>query len=145
MSNALRWRPQLHEGDTVREPFADLPVAVIDPFDIGVVAARALTEQEHAGHSYRLTGPQALLPAERLAVLGEVLGRPLRLVPQPDDEARDAMSANMPPPLVEAFFAFSRGGTYLDNEVGQTTARLLGRPPRTFRDWARAHAGDFTG
>jgi uncharacterized protein YbjT (DUF2867 family) len=145
MSNALRWRPQLHEGDTVREPFADLPVAVIDPFDIGVVAPRALTEQEHAGHSYRLTGPQALLPAERVAILGEVLGRPLRLVPQPDDEAREAMSATMPAQLAEAFFAFSRGGTYLDNEVGPATARLLGRPPRTFRDWARAHAGDFTG
>jgi uncharacterized protein YbjT (DUF2867 family) len=145
MSNALRWRPQLRAGDTVREPFADLPVAVIDPFDIGVVAARALTEQEHAGHSYRLTGPQALLPAERLAILGEVLGRPLRLVPQPDDEARDAMSTDMPAPLVDAFFAFSRGGTYLDNEVGPATARLLGRPPRTFRDWAHAHAGDFNG
>ena len=53
------------------------------------------------------------------------------------------MSTNMPAPLVDAFFAFSRGGTYLDNEVGPTTARLLGRPPRTFRDWAHAHAGDF--
>jgi uncharacterized protein YbjT (DUF2867 family) len=128
----------------VREPFADLPVAVIDPIDLGVVAARTLTEQEHAGHSYRLTGPQALRPAERLAILGEVLGRPLRLVPQPDDEARDAMSTTMPAPLVDAFFAFSRGGTYLDNEVGPTTEALLGRPPPTFRDWAHAHAGDFT-
>ena len=131
--------------ESVREPFADLPVAVIDPFDIGAVAARALTEQEHAGHSYRLTGPQALRPAERLAVLGAARGRPRRLVPQPDDAAREAMSANMPTPLVDAFFAFSRGGTYLDDKVGPTTASLLGRPPRTFRDWAHAHTGDFTG
>jgi uncharacterized protein YbjT (DUF2867 family) len=143
MSNALRWRPQLQAGDTVREPFADLPVAVIDPFDIGVVAARALTEQEHAGRSYRLTGPQALRPAERLAILGEALGRDLRLVPQSDQEARTAMSEVMPPPLVDAFFAFSRGGTYLDDQVTSTTGDLLGRPPRTFRDWAHAHADDF--
>jgi uncharacterized protein YbjT (DUF2867 family) len=143
MSNALRWRPQLQAGDTVREPFADLPVAVIDPFDIGVVAARALTEQEHAGRSYRLTGPQALRPAERLAILGEALGRDLRLVPQSDQEARAAMSEVMPPPLVDAFFAFARGGTYLDDQVTSTTGDLLGRPPRTFRDWAHAHAGDF--
>jgi uncharacterized protein YbjT (DUF2867 family) len=145
MSNALRWRPQLNDGDTVREPFADLPVAVIDPFDIGAVAARALTEQEHAGRSYRLTGPAALLPAERLAVLGQVLGRDLRLVPQSDPEARSAMSAAMPAPLVEAFFEFSRGGTYLDDQVTGTTEELLGRPPRTFGDWAHAHAGEFTG
>jgi uncharacterized protein YbjT (DUF2867 family) len=145
MSNALRWRPQLNDGDTVREPFADLPVAVIDLFDIGAVAARALTEQEHAGRSYRLTGPAPLLPAERLAILGQVLGRDLRLLPQSDQDARSAMSAAMPAPMVEAFFEFSRGGTYLDDQVTGTTADLLGRAPRTFHDWARTHAGDFTG
>jgi uncharacterized protein YbjT (DUF2867 family) len=144
MSNALRWRPQLNDGDAVSEPFADLPVAVIDPFDIGAIAARTLTEQEHAGRSYRLTGPAALLPAERLAILGQILGRDLRLVPQSDQDARSAMSAAMPAPLVEAFFEFSRGGTYLDDQVTGTTADLLGRAPRTFRDWARTHAGDFS-
>jgi uncharacterized protein YbjT (DUF2867 family) len=34
MSNALRWRPQLKAGNTIREPFADVPVALIDPFDM---------------------------------------------------------------------------------------------------------------
>jgi len=143
MSNALRWRPQLRDGDTVREPFADLPVAVIDPFDIGAMAALALTEEKHAGRSYRLTGPQALLPGDRLAILGQALGRDLRLVPQSDQEARSAMSAAMPAPMVEAFFEFSRGGTYLDDQVTGTTEDLLGRAPRTFHDWAHTHAGDF--
>jgi uncharacterized protein YbjT (DUF2867 family) len=144
MSNALRWLPQLRAGDTVREPFADLPVAVIDPFDIGAVAARALTEQEHAGRSYRLTGPQALLPAERLAILAGALGRDLRLEPLPDDDARREMSEAMPGPIVDAFFEFSRGRTYLDDQVTGTTASLLGRAPRTFHDWAHAHAGEFS-
>ena len=143
MSNALRWLPQLKEGDTVREPFADIPVAVIDPFDIGAVAARALTEPGHAGHTYRLTGPQALLPAERLAILGRILGRELRLVALPDDDARREMSASMPGRLVDAFFEFSRGGTYRDDQVTGTTAELLGQPSRTFADWAPAHAGAF--
>lgn len=136
MSNALRWPPQLKEGDTVREPFGDIPVALIDPFDIGAVAARALTEPGHAGHSYRLTGPQALLPAERLAILSRVLGRELRLVALPDDEARREMSASMPERLVDAFFEFSRGGTYRDDQVTGTTAELLGQPSRTFAGWA---------
>jgi uncharacterized protein YbjT (DUF2867 family) len=143
MSNALRWLPQLRAGDTVREPFADLPVAMIDPFDIGVVAARALTEQEHAGRTYRLTGPQALRPGERLAILSGVLGRDLRLVPLPDDQARQQMSATTPSPIVNAFFEFSRGGTYLDDQVTDVTAGLLSRTPRTFYDWAHAHANEF--
>ena len=141
MSNALRWLPQLKRGAPCAEPFADIPVAMIDPFDIAAVAVQALTVEEHAGHSYRLTGPEALLPAERLAILGGILGRDLRLAPLPDDEARRDMSASMPTALVDAFFEFSRGGTYRDNQVGGTTADLLGRTPRTFGDWARAHAG----
>ncbi len=143
MSNALRWQPQLEQGNTVREPFADLPVAVIDPFDIGAAAARVLTEPGHAGRSYRLTGPRALRPAERLAILGRALGRELTLVPQPDDEARAQMGASMPQPLVDAFFEFSRGGTYLDDEVTPVTAELLDHAPRTFADWAAAHADAF--
>ncbi len=43
MSNALRWTGQLQSGDLVREAFADVRVAVVDPFDIAAVAAAALT------------------------------------------------------------------------------------------------------
>jgi uncharacterized protein YbjT (DUF2867 family) len=42
MSNALQWIPQLRVGDVVREPFADVPIAAIDPFDIAGVAALTL-------------------------------------------------------------------------------------------------------
>lgn len=33
-SNALRWLPQLREGDVVHAPWADVPVPAIDPADI---------------------------------------------------------------------------------------------------------------
>ena len=42
MSNTLQWVPQLRVGDLVRGPFAGVPVAVIDPYDIAAVAAAAL-------------------------------------------------------------------------------------------------------
>jgi uncharacterized protein YbjT (DUF2867 family) len=35
MSNALRRLPQLAAGDVVRVPFAEVPVAAVDPYDIG--------------------------------------------------------------------------------------------------------------
>jgi hypothetical protein len=44
---------------------------------------------------------------------------------------------------VDAFFEFSRAGMYRDDRVTATTAGLLGRPPRTFGDWTRAHADAF--
>lgn len=41
-SNALRWLPQLQQGDTVRAPWPDVPIASIDPADIAAVAATVL-------------------------------------------------------------------------------------------------------
>jgi uncharacterized protein YbjT (DUF2867 family) len=109
---------------------------VIDPADIGEVAAVALTEPGHDGRSHRLTGPEALLPADRLAVLGDLLGRDLRLEPEPDDAARARMVATTPAEVVDAFFRFFRGGEYDDSGTTPTVERILGRPPRTFREWA---------
>ncbi|MEJ2886316.1 SDR family oxidoreductase [Actinomycetospora aeridis] len=140
MSNALQWAPV---PDVVREPFADVPVAVIDPADIGAVAARALTDPALDGRSLRLTGPEATLPADRLPVLAELLGRDLRLEPEPDDDARTRMSAAMPPQYVDAFFRFFRGGEYDDGHVTTAVPDLLGRPARTFRQWAEVHLDAF--
>jgi uncharacterized protein YbjT (DUF2867 family) len=57
MSNALRWLPQLY-GDVGRVAFAGVRVAVIDPADIGAVAAVALRGQGHAGQTYLISGPR---------------------------------------------------------------------------------------
>jgi uncharacterized protein YbjT (DUF2867 family) len=144
MSNTLQWLPQLQAGDVVSEPFADVPISVIDPFDIGAVAALTLTEDGHLGRSYRLTGPSPLLPADRLKVVAGILGRDLTLQAQPDDEARAEMSKAMPEPLVDAFFRFFRAGEYDDAQVDPTAERLLGRPLRSFEEWAQAHQQDFS-
>jgi uncharacterized protein YbjT (DUF2867 family) len=142
-SNALQWAPQLRAGDLVRAPFGGVRVAVIDPFDIAAVAARALTSAGHEGRTYRLTGPQALLPADRVRVLGETLGRDLRFEAQPDAEARAEMSAAMPAEYVDAFFSFYADGTLDESPVLPTVQEITGAHPRTFREWAAAHAGAF--
>jgi uncharacterized protein YbjT (DUF2867 family) len=65
MSNTLPWLPQLQAGDLVRAPFAEVPVAVIDPYDIAAVAAAALTSGGHEGRVYTVSGPESLRPADR--------------------------------------------------------------------------------
>jgi uncharacterized protein YbjT (DUF2867 family) len=112
---------------------------------VGAVAVLALTGDRHAGRSHRLTGPRPLTPGDRVRILGEVLGRRLRLEAEPGDAARSRMAASMPAELVDAFFRFFAAGEYDDSRVTWTVADLLGRPPRTFADWARAHAAAFAG
>jgi uncharacterized protein YbjT (DUF2867 family) len=143
MSNALEWADQIRRGDVVRAPFANVRTAQIDPRDIAAVAATALTTGAHDRRSYRLSGPESLVAADRLAILARVLGRDLRLEPQPDDEARAEMSANMPAEYVDAFFSFFVDGTLDESEVLPTVAEVTGRPPRSFAAWAEEHADAF--
>ena len=51
MSNALQWIPQLRAGDLVRESFADVRVAAVDPHDIAAVVIEALHSPSHVGRS----------------------------------------------------------------------------------------------
>ncbi|HEU5161063.1 MAG TPA: NAD(P)H-binding protein [Streptosporangiaceae bacterium] len=143
MSNTLQWAPQLRAGDVVRAPFAGVRVATIDPYDIAAVAAAALLSGGHEGNAYMLTGPEALLPADRVEVLAKVLGRALRFEAQPDDEARAQLSAAMPVEYVDAFFSFYVDGTLDESRVLPAVEEILGRPPRTFEQWATAHADEF--
>lgn len=143
MANTLRWAPQLAEGDIVREAFTDVPVAMIDPYDIAAVVALCLTTDGHAGHVYTLSGPELLVPADRVRILGEVLGRPLRLEPLSDDEARAQLSKEQPAEYVDAMMSFYVDHTIDVSHVNPTLEQLLGRPARTFSEWATDHAAAF--
>jgi uncharacterized protein YbjT (DUF2867 family) len=140
MSNTFRWVGQLRSGDVVRLPFAGVPISTIDPDDLGAVASAALTDGAHEERSYRLSGPESLRPGEQVAIVAQVLGRDVRFQAQPDDEAREEMSRNMPQQYVDAFFSFFVDGTVDETTVHPTVEQILGRPARTFAQWADANA-----
>jgi uncharacterized protein YbjT (DUF2867 family) len=143
MSNTFRWIPQLRQGDVIRARFARVRAAIIDPDDVGAVAALALTSAGHEGRAYRLSGPESLQPADCVAVLADVLERDLRLEPQTDADARAEMSATMPPAYVEAFCRLYADGELDESDVLATVRDLTGREPRRFEQWALAHADRF--
>jgi uncharacterized protein YbjT (DUF2867 family) len=143
MSNAYRWLPQLEEGDVIQGPFGDVAISTIDPDDLGAVAARALTTADHEGRTYRLSGPEALRPAEQVAIMAKYSGRDLRFEPQTDEEARAEMEGQMPQEYVDAFFDFFREGAVDETTVHPTVSQVTGTEPRSFEAWAEAHADAF--
>jgi uncharacterized protein YbjT (DUF2867 family) len=143
MSNAFRWLPQLRDGDLVRARFAGVAIATIDPADVAAVAVNALTTDELRGRSLRLSGPEALHPADQVRILGAVLGRELRFEAQSDEIARAEMSAAMPRAYVDAFFSFFVDGTIDETTVLPTVREVLGREPGTFERWAAANVEAF--
>ncbi|MER5216942.1 NAD(P)H-binding protein [Streptomyces sp. NPDC002838] len=98
MSNALRLVDQIRKGDTVRVQFPDVYTADIDPYDIAQVALTALLSDAYAGRALEPTGPEALLPADRVRALGEMLGRDLCAVGLTHEETRIELEAGMPKP-----------------------------------------------
>lgn len=142
-ANALRWLPQLREGDLVQAPWPHVAVASIDPADIAAVAAIALTEPGHQGSELAISGPEPLTPGQQIAILADVLERPLRYEPLSDQAARARMATDTPAPFIEAFFRFYTDGEFNDSIVLDTVQRITRRPARTFTDWARTHAQAF--
>ncbi len=143
MSNALRWLPQLQNGNVVRAPFPDIAISMIHPNDLGAVAARALTTSDHEGQAYRLSGPEALRPAEQVAIVAKYSGRDLSFEGQTDEAARAEMEQAMPKPYVDAFFQFFSEGLIDETTVHPTVERVTGREPRRFEEWAEEHADAF--
>jgi uncharacterized protein YbjT (DUF2867 family) len=112
--------------------------AVIDPFDIAAVAAKALTEPGHDGKIYELTGPELLSFSEMVEKLSASTGVPLVYVDVPAAAALEGMlSAGVPAKQAEAavvYFAEVAAGRMV---VQPTVAQVLGRPARSFDDWLR--------
>jgi uncharacterized protein YbjT (DUF2867 family) len=96
---------------------------------------------------YRLTGPEALSAAEVAERLSAAIGRPVRHVDLPADAfAQGLAGAGMPGWLVDAVV---EGNTVLaagdQEEVTDAVARVTGRPPRTFEQFAIEHRTAFGG
>jgi uncharacterized protein YbjT (DUF2867 family) len=110
----------------------------VDARDVGEVAVRALTETGHEGKAYTLTGGEAVKTADAIAILSEALGRHYEYVDVPDDAAREAMRAHGAPDwMVEGLAELNGAIKYgQSNAVSPAVGDLLGRPPRTFRQYA---------
>ncbi|MFI5485774.1 MULTISPECIES: NmrA family NAD(P)-binding protein [Micromonospora] len=144
MSNTLHWAESIRAAGEVREPFADVRSAVVDEADVGAVAAEVLTGDGHAGQAYTLTGPQALTPRQRLATVAAATGRELRFVELTEEQARARWrQAGYDEELIDLLASWQGDPPPVAYTVTDTVQRLLGRPPRTFADWARAHADAF--
>ncbi|HEX6939584.1 MAG TPA: SDR family oxidoreductase [Longimicrobiales bacterium] len=131
----------------IRAPIGDGRVPFIDTRDIAEVAARILLDPApHAGRKYTLTGGEAVGYDDVAAAISDAIGRPVVYRPISMDEARSRMEARgVPGFLVDAQLAIAAyqkaGGPTA--QVSGDVERILGRPPRTIRDFARDYADAF--
>lgn len=142
MVNDRRWAGQIRETGVVRAPYGDSATAPIDERDIAAVAVTALREDSHEGQAYILTGPESLTPVQRVAILSEVLGRELRFEEVTHEQGLRQMRST-PPAIAESLLAMAAARVGRPARVSDGVARLTGRPPARYREWAKRHARDF--
>ncbi|MEV4510293.1 NAD(P)H-binding protein [Dactylosporangium sp. NPDC049525] len=141
MSNALDWAPAVRAG-VVRAPFRDLRAAIVDPRDIAAVVVAAMSGG-HDGAVLPLSGPAAISPAEQVAVLADVLDRPVRFEELGVPEARAAMARRLPQEVVDAVLSARAAAGPFRARVLPTVLEVTGREPRSFRQWVEDHVDTF--
>jgi uncharacterized protein YbjT (DUF2867 family) len=122
-------------------------VGMIDTRDVAAVAAEiAASPAAHAGKTYWPTGSEQLSYSDAAAVLSKVLGRPITFRPHTFHEEKQAMiNAGVSDAVAEdnakALCLFAEGDAdYVTDDVPS----LLGRPARTFEQFAADHAELFS-
>ncbi|MGW7534429.1 SDR family oxidoreductase [Amycolatopsis sp. NPDC054798] len=135
-SNALWWAESVRAQGVVAAPFGDTGVPIIDPADIAEVAAACLLDDRHIGGVYELTGPEVITPRQQTAALAAALGTPVQFRELTRAEAKAGMTQSMPGELADDTLDILSSPTPAELRVSPDVERILGRPPRSFADWA---------
>jgi uncharacterized protein YbjT (DUF2867 family) len=147
MQNFLMLAPAIVKMSSFGSSTGDGRVGMIDARDVAAVAAEiAVSPALHAGKTYWPTGPGRLSYSDAAAVLSKVLGRPITFFPLTFEEERQAMiNAGVPEAVAEmnaqALSLFAQGDS---DWITDDVPSLLGRPARTFEQFATDHAAAFS-
>nr|WP_218042441.1 SDR family oxidoreductase [Streptomyces chartreusis] len=144
-SNTLAWADAVREGTPAPNPMGEGKQGVVDPRDVAEVAVRTLLEPGHHGRTYTLTGPGTISASGQAAVLGEILGRPVTVLsPTVDQRREQLLGAGLGADYAESLMAGARfieeGGNAV---VTDDVPEVLGRPARSYREWAEDHRTAF--
>lgn len=146
MSNALAWADALRATGEVRASTGEGRVAMIHPDDVAEVVAAALRDGRFEREVLEITGPEPLDYTTMIRIIaGEAALPKAEFIAISDAEARERLLAiGKPPPVAEALVGLWRAvreGKVMT--VTSTVERVLGKPARTFRQWARENAAAF--
>jgi len=131
----------------IESPIGDGRVPFIDARDIAAVAAEILLRPDaHTNKKYVLTGGEAVGFGDVAAALAEITGRSVAYQPITMEEARDRLQRSgvhkdqIDAQLAIAAYQKAGGPTSV---ISDDVQRILGRPPRTIRNFLSDYAEAF--
>ncbi|BDM69672.1 nucleotide-diphosphate-sugar epimerase [Streptomyces nigrescens] len=116
------------EGDPVS--------AMIHPRDIASVAAKVLTASGHESRAYTLTGGEALSPQRQGEIIGEALGRQIKVVERTTAETQAEFDRlGWGGPRLDALLELKRQSAAWDWKISDSVQKITGTAPLTLRTW----------
>jgi uncharacterized protein YbjT (DUF2867 family) len=147
MQNVLALAPAIAATSSFGSAAGKGRTGMVDARDVGAVAALiAASPAAHAGKTYWLTGPDLVSNYDVAAVLSSLLGRTITYRELTFAENKDAMiRAGVPAQIAhmnaQAFALTADGDAeWLSDDVPS----ILGRPARSFEQFAADHAPAFS-
>jgi uncharacterized protein YbjT (DUF2867 family) len=123
-------------------PREDALIPFVDADDIADVVVAAMLGDEHTGQTYELTGPRQLTFADAVEEIAAATGREILFTPVTMDSYEAMLrQAEVPEDYIWLIkYLFTEVLTPANAELTQDVARVLGRAPVDFADYARAAA-----
>jgi uncharacterized protein YbjT (DUF2867 family) len=145
MQNLLDQAPRIREDGELRAASGNGRIPFIDTRDIADAAVAALTEEDHAGETYILTGGAALDYDQVADIVGTAIDRPVRYVAESFEEARDCRMREFPAGsstvrLALAYYQRAGGETA---RLARGVFELTGHPPRSMIQFAYDYRNAF--
>ncbi|HZZ09939.1 MAG TPA: NmrA/HSCARG family protein [Paraburkholderia sp.] len=152
IQNDVRQKDPLLTHGVYGMPIGGKGISMVDVRDIGEAAARELVRREHAAgplprETYELVGPDAITAPSVAAIWSDALGRTIHYGGDDLDALETRLKAAAPAWLAyDMRLMMARyqkdGAVASADEIGRLAA-LLGRQPRSYRDFAAATAAQW--
>lgn len=152
MQNDKRQKDALLGGSVYGMPVGAKGISMVDIRDIGEAAAKELLRRERASgplprESYELVGPDALTGDALAALWSDVFGRPISYGGDDLERMEQRLKAFSPAWLAYDMKLMMRryqsdGAVAKAEDIARLTG-LLGHPPLSYRDFAKAAAAEW--
>ena len=137
------WSRSIRAEGKVLLPYPEAQSAPVHEADLAALAVVALAAGGLGGKAYTLAGPESLTLREQVAAIGAAVGRPIAVEVVPEQVARATMAEGMPDFAVTAILRNWAAAGDRPAETSSLIPQLVGRPARTFAQWAIDHVDDF--
>lgn len=126
-------------------PAADAKISFIDARDISAVGFRILSEPDHEGKAYTLTGKEPLSYFQALEKISLAAGKEYSYIPITEDVARASLvKAGVPDDLIERWADFhNKVRQGFCAPVSAEVENILGRDPISFDQYANDYVGSW--